>query len=129
MSGRTNPRTAVIEVRTDSRLLAAIALFLKKKGEKAASKSALVHCALDVLTDILVSNGLTTMLTSTEAAEELLHELGYGDIRRSGRGGREYIKQIQLEEKLSERTNLSSVEPEEEELDALVKKLTEASEE
>jgi len=108
-----NPRTAVIEVRTDVRLLSALAMFFDSVGRPARSKSELVHDSLELLVVALERQEKLTRPQSSAEAVRTLEIFGLGSANRSGRGIEALATQLSLEGSLGVKHELPIEEDEE----------------
>lgn len=94
---KDRPNTAVAEVRCDRRVLASIAVYYTKQGQKPNSTSDLLRAIIYNYYDLLLKHEIVTEINSTTEATEIMNELKFENLNRSGRGLQALSKQISKE--------------------------------
>lgn len=94
---RQEKTDALIQARVMSTTLATVARFFTTKGQMLPSRSFLMRLVLEEFEGILIKGGHAERVTSITDAREILTRLGLGDLNPSGRGGRNYMEEMQRE--------------------------------
>jgi len=94
---RQEKSDALVQARVKSTTLATVARFFAIKGQMLPSRSFLMRLVLEEFEGILIKGGHAERVTSITDAREILTRLGLGDLNPSGRGGRNYMEEMQRE--------------------------------
>lgn len=100
--GKALANTAILELRTDIRVVAAIAVYLDSKGlgprhSNNFKKGTLLKEALINYHDILENDGRLERIKGTNEAIKIMTELGYDTQNKGGRGNHNLTKQLAAE--------------------------------
>ena len=88
---------ALVQARVMSTTLATVARFFATRGQMLPSRSFLVRLVLEDFEGILIKGGHTERVASITDARAILTKLGLGELNPSGRGGRNYMEELQRE--------------------------------
>jgi len=88
---------ALVQARVKSTTLATVARFFAIKGQQLPSRSFLMRLTLEEFEKMLIKGGHTERVSSITDARNILTKLGLGELNPGGRGGRNYMEEMQRE--------------------------------
>jgi len=88
---------ALVQARVKSTTLATVARFFALKGQQLPSRSFLMRLVLEEFEKILIKGGHIERVSSITDARNILTKLGLGELNPGGRGGRNYMEEMQRE--------------------------------
>lgn len=87
----------LVQTRLKSTSFATVARFFALKGLTSMTKSSLLRLIVEEFESVLIKNELTERITNILDAREILAKLGLENLNTGGRGGRNYMEEMQRE--------------------------------